>query len=120
MNQRSRSGSGREEHDRHGTNEGTEGGGRVISIKPRTVAKIAPAKKAMFRFAVVALIVVNAMVILPGVVFAVVLNQYTPAVAAVVMSLAVWVASRMLAVAIRGGRRAKQADRSRSREEAQA
>ncbi|MEU6261859.1 hypothetical protein [Saccharopolyspora shandongensis] len=61
-----------------------------METKPNTAENIPRAKKAALKFVVVALIVLNVLVVLPGAVFSVILGQYTPTITAIILSVMVW------------------------------
>lgn len=75
-----------------------------MSMKPETAARIAKIKKALFKAAVVVAAVLNAFVVLPGIVMGVVTGHYVPSIVLVLLSVAAWTAGLAVVKAVRSHR----------------
>lgn len=70
-----------------------------MSDQPTT--RMARIKKALLKAAVVAALVMNAVVVLPGIAMSIISGHYAPSIALVLLSLAAWSAGRGLVTALR-------------------
>lgn len=75
-----------------------------MSMKPETAARIAKIKKVLLKAAVIAAVVLNAILVLPGIIMGIMTSHYVPSIMLVVLSAIAWAVGWGIVAALRARR----------------